>query len=84
MFEVPHRDSPGGPVVKNPPCNAGDMGSIAGWEPKIPYAVKQLSPRATTTDPVRHNWVGAWQRQIPHDAIKILHAVMKTWCSQTK
>ena len=55
MFEVPHRDSPGGPVVKNPPCNAGDMGSIAGWEPKIPYAVKQLSPRATTTDPVRHN-----------------------------
>ena len=40
MFEVPHRDSPGGPVVKNPPCNAGDMGSIAGWQPKIPYAVK--------------------------------------------
>ena len=23
-------DYPGGPVVKNPPANAGDMGSIAG------------------------------------------------------
>ena len=61
MFEVPHRDSPGGPVVKNPPCNAGDMGSIAGWQPKIPYAVKQLSPRAqlltlyATTESVHGN-----------------------------
>ena len=25
------RDFPGGPVVKNPPCNAGDKGSIPGW-----------------------------------------------------
>ena len=24
------RDSPGGPVVKNPPCNAGASGSIPG------------------------------------------------------
>ena len=23
-------DFPGGPVVKNPPCNAGNMGSIPG------------------------------------------------------
>ena len=26
------RDFPGGPVVKHPPCNAGDMGSSAVWE----------------------------------------------------
>ena len=26
----------GGSVVKNPPCNAGDAGSIPGWETKIP------------------------------------------------
>ena len=26
------RDFPGGPVVKNPPGNAGDSGSILGWE----------------------------------------------------
>ena len=25
-----HKDFPGGPVVKNPPANAGDMGSIPG------------------------------------------------------
>ena len=25
-----HRDFPGGPVVKNPPYNAGDAGSIPG------------------------------------------------------
>ena len=27
-----HKDFPGGPVVKNPPANAGDMGSIPGPE----------------------------------------------------
>ena len=28
----------GGSVVKNPPCNAGDAGSIPGWETKIPWS----------------------------------------------
>ena len=32
------RDFPGGPVVKNLPCNAGDAGSIPGWGTKIPQA----------------------------------------------
>ena len=31
-------DFPGGPVVKNPPSNAGDMGSIPGQGNKIPHA----------------------------------------------
>ena len=44
------RDFPGGPVVKNPPSNAGDAGSIPGWGAKIPHAAGQLSPRATTTE----------------------------------
>ena len=43
----------GGPVVKNLPSNAGDAGSIPGWGTKIPHAAGQLSPRATTTEPVR-------------------------------
>ena len=38
---------PGGPVVKNPPCSAGNMGSIPGGETKIPYAVEQLNPGTT-------------------------------------
>ena len=44
------RDFPDGPVVKNPPCNAGDAGSIPGWGSKIPYASEQLSLSATTTE----------------------------------
>ena len=36
---------PGGPVVKNPPSNAGDGGLIPGQGTKILHAVGQLSPR---------------------------------------
>ena len=50
LESVDCRDFPGGPVVKNPPSNAGDMGSIPGWGTKIPHAVGQLSPRAATTE----------------------------------
>ena len=45
------RDFPGGPVVKNLPSNAGDKGSIPGQGTKIPHAMGQLSPCATTTEP---------------------------------
>ena len=36
-------DFPGGPVVKNLACNAGDRGSIPGQGTKIPHAAEQLS-----------------------------------------
>ena len=45
-----------GPVVKNPPFEAGNMGSIPGRGPKIPRAAGQLSPCATTTEPASHNY----------------------------
>ena len=48
MIQV--RDFPGDTVVKNLPSNAGDAGLIPGWGTKIPHAVGQLSPRATTTE----------------------------------
>ena len=38
------RDFPGDPVVKNPPSNAGDVGSIPSHEIKILHAVGQQSP----------------------------------------
>ena len=44
------RDFPGGPVVKNLPSNAGDLGSIPGQGTKIPNAVRQLSPHSTTRE----------------------------------
>ena len=40
-------------MVKNPPSNAEDAGSIPGRGTKIPHAVGQLSLRATTTEPAR-------------------------------
>ena len=44
------REFPGGAVVKNPPSNAGDAGSIPGKGTKIPHAAGQISPRTTTTE----------------------------------
>ena len=46
------RGFPGGPVVKNPPSNAGDAGLFPGRGTKIPHAVGQLSLRAP--EPKRH------------------------------
>ena len=46
----------GGPVVKNPPYNAGDAGSIPGQGTKIPHAMGQLSPHVTTTELAHLNW----------------------------
>ena len=44
-------DFPGGPVVKNPPANAGDMGSIpSSGRFHMPWG--NLSPCAATTEPV--------------------------------
>ena len=37
-------DFPGGPVVKNLPCNTGDRSSTLGWKTKIPSAAEQVSP----------------------------------------
>ena len=44
-------------MVKNPSCNAGDVGLITGQGTKIPCAMGQLNPGATTTKPkpVSHN-----------------------------
>ena len=42
---------PGGPVVKNSPCNAGDWGLIPGQGTKIPHPVGQLSLSATLESP---------------------------------
>ena len=38
LLRVEWRNVPGGPVVKNPPANAGDTGSIPG-PGKIPHSV---------------------------------------------
>ena len=35
-------DFPGDPVVKIPPCNAGNVSSMPGWGTKIPHAKELL------------------------------------------
>ena len=55
MTSVFIKNFPGGPVVKNPPCNAGDVGPTPGQGTKIPHALAQLSPRATTREAMGHN-----------------------------
>ena len=37
---------PGGPMVKDLPSNAGDVGSVSGQGTKIPHAAGQESLRA--------------------------------------
>ena len=38
-----NRDLPGGPVVKNLPCNPGGC-RFDPWSEKIPHATEQISP----------------------------------------
>ena len=53
LLRVKSQDFPSSPMVKNPPCNGGDAGSIPGWGTKISHAAMQLSQCTTTTEPVR-------------------------------
>ena len=46
-----HQGLSGGSVAMNPLANVEDMGSIPGWEIKIPHALEQLSPCATVPEP---------------------------------
>ena len=44
------KDFPGGPVVKNPLCKVGDVGSIPGPGTKILHAAEQPSSCVTTRE----------------------------------
>ena len=70
IIKITFRGFPGGPVVKNPPSNAGDAGLIPGRGTKIPHASGQLSPRSPTTEPM-HPGAHTLQRKIPHASTKI-------------
>ena len=43
-------------MFKNPSCNAGDVSSSPGWGTKIPHAMGQPSPHATTREPACLNY----------------------------
>ena len=78
-----HGDFPGGPVVRNPPSNAGDAGSIPGQGTKI---LPQLSPHAATTEPTRS---GAHAPQLERENCmpqleRSPHTTTKSPCTATK
>ena len=65
-----HKSFPGGSVVKNMPANAGDAGSIPGWEDpleegmashssslawRIPWTEKPAGLQFTESQRVRHD-----------------------------
>ena len=71
-------------MVKNPPSNAGDTGSIPGRGTKIPHATGQLSPLTATIEfaclneretPSRPRTV---MKKIPLAKTKIPRAATKT------
>ena len=82
-------------MVKNLPCNAGNVSSIPGGGTKIPCVVEQLSPQAAATESVAATTEPALlgarvpqletcapQQKISHGAMKILCAASKTQHSQ--
>ena len=81
-FNKVSRDFPGGPMAKSPPANAGDMGSIPGWETKIPHAMGQLrqlieqSCFSWALEPMGYNYRDAHMLQR-----KILSTTVKMQCS---
>ena len=52
LYKLKGQGLPQCPVIKNLPCNAGDVGSIPGQGTKISCAEEQLSPCAETAEPV--------------------------------
>ena len=57
-------------MVKNPPSNAGDAGSIPGGGTKIPHATGQLSLHTTTREKPVHSNKEARVTQLRPDTAK--------------
>ena len=82
-IKTKHRDFPGGPVVKNPPSNAGAAGLIPGRGTKIPHAGGATKPAcAATTEPMCSGVRLPQLERSPRTATKDRRAATKTRCSQ--
>ena len=64
-------DSSAGPVPKNMPCRAGDVGSISGQGTNTPQALEQLSPRAASTETYTSQRARMPRGKIPHHTAEI-------------
>ena len=69
----------GGPVVKNLPYNASNMGSTPGWGTKLSHTTEQLNLRAVTIVSVRMpQSPDATTGEVCMSRRKVLHAIIKT------
>ena len=73
---VIRRDFPGGPVVKNRPCNAGGVGLSPGQGTTIPQVREQINLH-TVTRKSMHLDEGSSMKQWKNS-----HVTIKTRCSQ--
>ena len=72
-------------MVKNPPSNAGDAGSIPGRGTKIPHAAGQLSPRAATTELTRPGACAPrLEREKPHATAREKPVPQRRACAAMK
>ena len=55
VLEMQVWDFPGGPMVKDPPYGAGEVGSIPGQGAKIPTCCRTTKPVRCNSEPARHN-----------------------------
>ena len=69
------------PVVKNPPCNARDMGSIPGGGIKFAHTAEQQKCRPRLLSSTRLESLCATANS-SNGAMKILGAAVKNLCSQ--
>ena len=76
-----------GPVTKNLPCNAGDMGFIPGQGHKIPPAKEQLSPSTTATESVHNGRTHMTEQKIvmlqlrPDTDTEVMKKYLKLLCT---
>ena len=81
------KELPCGPVVKNPPCNAGVVGLIPGQEMKMPCTMEQISPHTPATEAMcsgapTSQLESALQEKTLHDTTEIPQAATKAQHSQ--
>ena len=77
------RDFPGGPVVKNPPSNAGHSGSIPGWGTKMAHTMEPLSLCTTSREDCALQLLSPGSREHALQQEK-QSSTAKTQCSQKK
>ena len=78
-------DFPGGPAVRNPPANRGDLG-LNLWSGQLRHATGHLSPHATITEPSLYSLCSTrkWRVAPTCQTRERLHAATKTQQSQHK